>query len=383
MAGPSPFGIQFRLNFICSPKEGGSLNMIHSIQKPGPIICAFLLIAVASTYSAVGGIPKNATLSGPQISSADSPREALKKSAYADQNVKSYRVRIGSPGASPDAAVIIEYVLPDRWHVIEKNEEMIVVGNDAYRKAGTGPWRPFKAMLLVPHHSLGESINAIDKADEVDLIGPESIDGVPSLVYRRTSYLGPNKTIPLTTRLWIGEADSLLRKSEFDCDVESKKVTTVSTYYDYNADIKIERPEIAEGTRPDTGFVNGTIRIKPRVESPVGPGRGYNRNTSSDSPPDSSAGGAETSVDQKPELLNRPRPNYTEEARKNGIQGIVVVRVLVGADGAIKRVYIERGLPDGLNEEAIRAAYQLRFRPAMKDGKPVAFWHPVQIEFHL
>jgi TonB family protein len=367
------------------------LPMIHAIQKSGPIICGFLLIAVASTSSAVGGILKKPALSAPQISSADSPREALKKSAYADQNVKSYRVRIGSPGASPDAAVIIEYVLPDRWHVIEKNEEMIVVGNDAYRKAGTGPWRPFKGMLLVPHHSLEESINAIDKADEVDLIGRESVDGVPTMVYRRTSYLGPNKTTPITTRLWIGEADSLLRKSEFDCDVESQKVTTVSTYYDYNADIKIERPEIAEGTRPDTGFVNGTIRIKPRDESPGGLGSGSGGGMGSGTggpfspapPLLSSTGGVATNVDQKPEPLNNPRPSYTAQARKNGIQGIVAARVLVGADGAIKRVHIDRGLPDGLNEEAIRAAYQMRFRPAMKDGRPVAFWHSVQIEFHL
>jgi outer membrane biosynthesis protein TonB len=42
-----------------------------------------------------------------------------------------------------------------------------------------------------------------------------------------------------------------------------------------------------------------------------------------------------------------------------------------------------RGLPDGLEEEAIRAAYQLRFRPAMKGGQPVAFWTPVDIEFNL
>jgi TonB family protein len=368
--------------------------MIHAIQKSGPIICGFLVVAVASTSSAVGGIPKNEALSDPQISSADNPREALKKNAYADQNVKSYRVRIGCPGASPDAAGIMEYVLPDRWHVIDKNEEMIVVGNEVYRKEGTGPWRRYTGMFVGAHQdSLEESLKAIDKADEVDLIGRESVDGVPTLVYRRTSYLGPNKTISLTTRLWIGEADSLLRKSEFDCDVESKKATTVSTYYDYNADIKIERPEIPEGTPPDTGAVYGTIRLDSPLKSGgglgsgdgtgVGPGRGYNRNTSSASPPGSRTGAVATNVDQKPEPLNSPRPNYTEEARKNGIQGIVVVRVLVGSDGAVKRVYIERGLPDGLNEEAIRAAYQIRFKPAMKDGRPVVFWHSLQIEFHL
>jgi TonB family protein len=367
--------------------------MIHSIQKPGPIICAFLLIAVVSTYSAVGGIPKNAARSHPQISSADNPREALKKTAYASRTVKCLRVRIGIAGASPEAAVVVEWVPPDRQHVIGTNEEIIIVGRDAYRKAGAGPWRRFTGMMLwADHDSLEESIREIEKADEVELIGRESVDGVPTLVYRRTSYPGPNKTSPITTRLWIGEADGLLRKSEADGCVGSKTVTVVSTYYDYNADIKIERPEIAEGTSPDTGAVYVTIPIRPSLEPPgppsggsgSGSGGGIGGGTPPPAPPPpSSTEGAETRVDQRPVPLNNPRPNYTEEARKNGIQGIVAVRVLVGADGAVKRAQIVRGLPDGLNEEAIRTAFQIRFRPAMKAGKPVAFWQSVQIEFHL
>lgn len=90
-----------------------------------------------------------------------------------------------------------------------------------------------------------------------------------------------------------------------------------------------------------------------------------------------------TMVDQKPVALNSPSPRYTEAARRNRVEGTVRVRVLISPDGTIKQVRMLRGLPDGLEEEAIRAAYQLRFRPAMKDGKPVAFWQPVDIEFHL
>jgi TonB family protein len=103
---------------------------------------------------------------------------------------------------------------------------------------------------------------------------------------------------------------------------------------------------------------------------------------------DSGSGGSDpnaaaTSVDQKPVPLNNPMPRYTDAARHNKTQGTVRVRVLIGADGSVKQVRMVRGLPDGLEEEAIRAAYKLRFRPAMKDGKPVAFWQAVDIEFHL
>ena len=89
-------------------------------------------------------------------------------------------------------------------------------------------------------------------------------------------------------------------------------------------------------------------------------------------------------VDSRPVPLNRPRPNYTEEARKNKIQGVVKARILVGADGVVKQVILSGiGLPDGLNEEAIRAAYQMRFRPAMKNGQAVAHWISLEIEFNL
>jgi protein TonB len=114
----------------------------------------------------------------------------------------------------------------------------------------------------------------------------------------------------------------------------------------------------------------------------VGPGTGYNMGGGGPRLGGGS-GGPATSVDQQPILLNNPVPRYTEEARKNKIQGTVTARVLIGADGSVKQVKIVRGLPDGLDEQAIQAAYQLRFRAAMKSGQPVAFWKNVLIEFNL
>ena len=89
-------------------------------------------------------------------------------------------------------------------------------------------------------------------------------------------------------------------------------------------------------------------------------------------------------VDTRPVLLNEPRPLYTEEARKNRIQGVVRVRVLIDESGSVKEVVITRGLPDGLSEQAIRAAYQMRFKPAMKKGRAVSYWlSNIEIEFNL
>lgn len=92
---------------------------------------------------------------------------------------------------------------------------------------------------------------------------------------------------------------------------------------------------------------------------------------------------APSRVDAPPRALNAPRPNYTEEARANKVQGVVRARILVGSDGTVQQVRITRGLPYGLNEEAIRAAMQMRFRPAMKDGLAVAYWMALDVEFNL
>src|SRR5262245_51780217 len=114
----------------------------------------------------------------------------------------------------------------------------------------------------------------------------------------------------------------------------------------------------------------------------VGPGNGYNMG-GGDPRLGGGSGAPATSVDQKPIQLNQPQPRYTEEARKAKIQGTVLARILIGADGLVKKVTIIRGLSYGLDEQAIQAAYQLRFRPAMKSGQPVAFVVPVNIDFNL
>jgi TonB family protein len=117
----------------------------------------------------------------------------------------------------------------------------------------------------------------------------------------------------------------------------------------------------------------------------VGPGNGEN---TGDLNPSLGGRQRQTSqaekVDSRPVLLNQPHPLFTEEARKNKVQGVVKVRILIDPTGAVKEVVIARGLPDGLNEQAIRAAYQMRFRPALKNGQAVAYWlNNVEVEFNL
>lgn len=88
-------------------------------------------------------------------------------------------------------------------------------------------------------------------------------------------------------------------------------------------------------------------------------------------------------VDSKPRLLNSPQPRYTEDARRNHVGGSVNLQIMVGVDGSVKRVNVANALPDGLTEAAIRAAYEMKFEPARKNGEPVDYWLPVEVEFNL
>ena len=95
------------------------------------------------------------------------------------------------------------------------------------------------------------------------------------------------------------------------------------------------------------------------------------------------AGFTAKEVDVKAEILARPEPGYTREARRAGVQGNVVLRVLLLANGKIDRVRVVRRVPYGLTENAIRAACAIKFKPAMKAGKEVSQWVQVEYAFRL
>ena len=88
-------------------------------------------------------------------------------------------------------------------------------------------------------------------------------------------------------------------------------------------------------------------------------------------------------VDVKAEITRKPEPGYTREARRVGVQGVVVLKVLLLGDGKLDRVRVVRRLPYGLTENAIRAACEVRFKPALKAGQPVSQWVTLQYAFRL
>ncbi len=84
-----------------------------------------------------------------------------------------------------------------------------------------------------------------------------------------------------------------------------------------------------------------------------------------------------------PELTYSVKPQYTQEARAARLEGSVVLHVRILTNGRVEVLGVVRGLGQGLDEQARRAAEQFRFKPATRDGSPVDFTTDIQITFQL
>jgi len=88
-------------------------------------------------------------------------------------------------------------------------------------------------------------------------------------------------------------------------------------------------------------------------------------------------------VTAKAVVITKPEPRYTKEARKNGITGTVVLRAVFSSSGVVTNIHPVTYLPDGLTEQSIEAAKQIRFIPAVKDGRFVSMWMELQYNYNL
>ena len=78
-----------------------------------------------------------------------------------------------------------------------------------------------------------------------------------------------------------------------------------------------------------------------------------------------------------------PEPEFSEQARKQGFQGTVVLEVVIDKSGTISRIRIVRGLGMGLDQQAVEAVKTWRFQPARRDGAPVAVEMNIEVSFNL
>jgi TonB family protein len=91
----------------------------------------------------------------------------------------------------------------------------------------------------------------------------------------------------------------------------------------------------------------------------------------------------QSEVEQRARLLSKPEPKYTEDARRNGVTGTVMLRVIFSSSGEVVQIQAVQKLPYGLTEQAIAAAREIKFVPAAKGGRPVSVSMQLEYNFNL
>ena len=84
-----------------------------------------------------------------------------------------------------------------------------------------------------------------------------------------------------------------------------------------------------------------------------------------------------------PQLLHSVQPDFTEDARRQNYQGSVSIKLIVDLQGNPQDVRLMSHLGMGLDEKAVEAVKQYKFRPAMYQGHPVSVQIVIDVDFHL
>jgi TonB family protein len=84
-----------------------------------------------------------------------------------------------------------------------------------------------------------------------------------------------------------------------------------------------------------------------------------------------------------PSLTYKTEPGYGQEARIMKFQGTVILQIVVGVDGVSENISVVRQLGFGLDEKAVEAVREWRFKPGMKDAVPVPVSAQVEVNFRL
>jgi len=124
---------------------------------------------------------------------------------------------------------------------------------------------------------------------------------------------------------------------------------------------------------------------KPCAGCPPGPGYGNHPvgptiGSESDSQPLTFSIGSNMT---RPEIVHQVQPRYTELARRSGAQGTVIVEAIIDEQGRVTNVRVLRGQPLGLDQAAVEAIQQWRFKPATLADKPVKVFYTLTVNFTI
>ncbi len=236
-----------------------TLNQLQIIALSG-----FLLTATACSSLSKNGEntpSSSSTTTAPIFTASSDPRADVINAMRKNLEAKSYRMRSVTASTSGfNSSMTIEFVAPDRMHAFTETNmpgqaaarrEIIYIGKVSYVKAGDAPWQKDDmgmGDLIAQMRADPKLIDELANEVEVKYLGADTLDGVPMLMYQYSPENSDDKSKDIVSKVWIGATDNQQHQRESENDYESYPpgktyhTKNTTTFYDYNADIKIEPP---------------------------------------------------------------------------------------------------------------------------------------------
>jgi TonB family protein len=355
-------------------------------------------------------LPKGAT-SQPAFNASGSLRKVTpSRPVFNDAILPEGRTRWDLFGASFGlecvilaALVILPILMPQKLEAVRR-----FVVTPMIEAPHISAWKPQPKPKLIPVKR--EIVKEIPKPEEVVVPKPKLYDPVVTAPVARRATARRNTPLP---KVQVAEAlrnplistgssaIPTLRKPRAEVqtggfgDPEGLPSTKVTRQVNINSAGSFDLPpgpgygngtggaKGARGIIASSGFGNGVA-----IGSPNGGNRGVVQQAGfaneAAAPVAQQGKRTQAASNDKPvEVLFKPRPAYTAEARAKKIQGEVLLQVVFSADGTVEVQRVIRGLGYGLDASAEQAAREIRFHPAVRNGQPVSYDAIVHIEFEL
>jgi len=194
--------------------------------------------------AALAALPVAAALLAPQLRALDEktePKQALADGFRALLRVKAYRIR-STTTAKTTSTSVFEYRAPDRYRMITERAETVVTPGATYVKYKGGRWAiaPVDVSELISRFRDPKELREVEDPQSKDFksLGPEVVDGVPTLVYQYTTLVEGQTS---TSKVWLAAANGLPQKKETEAAYGAEKVRSAQTF-EYDRDISIDPP---------------------------------------------------------------------------------------------------------------------------------------------
>jgi outer membrane lipoprotein-sorting protein len=167
------------------------------------------------------------------------PKQALLDAYHGVVKLKSYRI-ISTTTAKTTSTTVLEYQAPDHFRMVTDRAETVVTPGATYVKYKGGRWAmaPVDVSELIARFREPKELKEIETSQDFRLLGPETVNGTPTLVYQYVTVVDGQRTV---SKAWLMAGRGLPVKKESTSEYASEKVSSVLDY-DYDRDITIDPP---------------------------------------------------------------------------------------------------------------------------------------------